>query len=56
MASPSELQQLLDQALASDLHEESAQDYLDDHGIPCFTHNRQALISLAYRNGWRPEP
>ena len=54
MTSANELQQLLDAALASDEHEESAQDFLDDHGIPFFTHNRQTLITLAYRNGWRP--
>ncbi len=52
----SELQQLLDQALTNDIHEEDAADFLDDHGIPCFSHNRQTLITLAYRNGWRPTP
>jgi hypothetical protein len=51
---PVQLQQLLDAAIASDEHEEDAQDFLDDHAIPYFTHNRQSLITLAYRNGWRP--
>ena len=55
MTSASELQSLLATALFSDEHEESAQDFLDDNGIPYFTHNRQTLITLAFRNGWRPE-
>ena len=55
MTSASELQRLLHTALVSDQHEESAQDFLDDNGIPYFTHNRQTLITLAYRNGWRPD-
>ena len=50
-----ELQQLLEQAVTNDIHEEDAADFLDDHGIPCFSHNRQTLITLAYRNGWRPQ-
>lgn len=54
MASANELQSLLQAAILSDEHEEDAQDYLDDHRIPYSTHNRQALITLAYRNGWRP--
>ena len=55
MTSASELKSLLAAALFSDEHEESAQDFLDDNGIPYFTHNRQALITFAYRKGWRPE-
>lgn len=54
MTSANELQQLLDAAITSDANEEDATDFLDDHGIPYFTHNRQSLITLAYRNGWRP--
>ena len=50
-----ELQQLLEQAITNDIHEEDAADFLEDHGIPFFTHNRQTLITLAYRNGWRPQ-
>lgn len=46
---------LLEQAVTNDIHEEDAADFLDDHGIPCFSHNRQTLITLAYRNGWRPQ-
>jgi hypothetical protein len=46
----------LEEAVTSDIHEEDAADYLEDHGIPVFTHNRQTLITLAYRNGWRPTP
>jgi hypothetical protein len=56
MASANELQSLLATALLSDEHEEDAQDFLDDQGIPYFTHNRQTLITLAFRNGWRPTP
>ena len=48
------LAHLLEQAITNDIHEEDAADFLDDHGIPYFTHNRQTLITLAYRNGWRP--
>ena len=55
MTSANELHSLLATALRSDEHEEDAQDFLDDHSIPYFTHNRQSLITLAYRNGWRPE-
>ena len=56
MASANEQQLafLLEQAITNDIHEEDAADFLDDHGIPYFTHNRQFLIALAYRNGWRP--
>jgi hypothetical protein len=56
MISANELQQLLDQALTNDIHEEDATEFLEDHGIPFFSHNRQKLITLAYRNGWRPTP
>ena len=55
MYAPKDLNDLLATALLSDEHEESAQDFLDDHRIPYFTHNRQTLITLAYRNGWRPD-
>ena len=48
------LAHLLEQAITNDIHEEDAADFLDEHGIPYFTHNRQTLITLAYRNGWRP--
>ena len=52
---PMTLQAILSLSITSDQYEEDAQDYLDDHSIPYSTHNRQALITLAYRNGWRPE-
>jgi hypothetical protein len=55
-ASEAQLLSLLEEAVTSDIHEEDAADYLEDHGIPVFTHNRQTLITLAYRNGWRPTP
>ena len=55
MTSANELQQLLDQAVTNDIHEEDATEFLQDRGIPFFTHNRQSLITLAYRNGWRPQ-
>lgn len=54
MTSTSELQELLEAARASDLHEEDATDFLDDHGIPYASHNRLFLLELAWRNGWRP--
>ena len=53
-ASEPSLAFLLEQAITSDIHEEDAIEFLEDHGIPFFTHNRQFLITLAYRNGWRP--
>ncbi|MFZ9558697.1 MAG: hypothetical protein ACO28M_03905 [Vulcanococcus sp.] len=55
-ASESSLAFLLEQAITNDIHEEDAIEFLEDHGIPFFTHNRQFLITLAYRNGWRPTP
>lgn len=55
-ANEQQLAFLLAQAVTNDIHEEDAADFLDDHGIPCFSHNRQTLITLAYRNGWRPNP
>ncbi len=54
-ANEQQLAFLLAQAVTNDIHEEDAADFLDDHGIPCFSHNRQTLITLAYRNGWRPQ-
>ena len=54
-ANEQQLAFLLEQAVTNDIHEEDAADFLDDHGIPCFSHNRQTLITLAYRNGWRPQ-
>ena len=53
-ASESSLAFLLEQAITNDIHEEEATEFLEDRGIPFFTHNRQTLITLAYRNGWRP--
>lgn len=55
-ANEQQLAFLLQQAITNDIHEEDAADFLEDNGIPCFTHNRQTLITLAYRNGWRPHP
>lgn len=45
---------LLDDASTSDIHEEDAIDFLEDRRIAYFTHNRQTLLTLAFRNGWRP--
>ena len=53
-ANEQQLAFLLEQAVTNDIHAEDAADFLDDHGIPYFTHNRQTLITLAFRNGWRP--
>jgi hypothetical protein len=57
MTSASERQLLsviLDDASSSTHHEESAIDFLEGQRIPWFTHNRQSLLTLAFRNGWRP--
>jgi hypothetical protein len=54
MTSTNELQALLKQAVHDDYHEEPAVEFLQDHGICYFSHSRQYLIELAYRNGWRP--
>jgi hypothetical protein len=56
MTSPSKLQDLLKEAEHDDFHEESAVEFLEDHGIYFYSHNRCYLIELAYRNGWRPQP
>jgi hypothetical protein len=56
MTRPNELQRLLDEAITDDIHEESAIEYLEDRSLPFFSHSRQYLIELAYRNGWRPTP
>ena len=56
MPSSNELQRLLHEAITDDFHEESAIEYLEDHGIYFYSHSRQYLIELAYRNGWRPTP
>lgn len=49
------LAQLLADAVTSDLHEEDAIEFLDDHRIPYATHNRLFLLELAWTNGWRPQ-
>lgn len=57
MTSASKLQPpaaLLLRAITDDAIEESAEDFLADHAIPYATHNRTALITLAYQHGWRP--
>lgn len=56
MTSTNELQRLLHQAVTSDLHEEDATEFLEARGIYFYSHSRQYLIELAYRNGWRPTP
>jgi len=56
MYAPDTLEQLLLDAVTSDEHEEDAIDFLQDHAIPYYSHNRQFLINLAWRNGWRPKP
>lgn len=56
MTSTNELQRLLHQAVTSDLHEEDAVEFLETRGIYFYSHSRQYLIELAYRNGWRPTP
>ena len=45
---------ILDDAITSDLHEEDALDFLEDRRIAYGSHNRQSLLTLAFRNGWRP--
>ena len=56
MTSANELQRLLREAITSDLHEEAAIEFLEERGIYFYSHSRQYLIELAYRNGWRPTP
>jgi hypothetical protein len=56
MPSSNELQRLLHEAVTDDFHEESAIEFLEDRAINYFSHSRQYLIELAYRNGWRPTP
>lgn len=48
------LASLLLEAEQSDFFEEVASEFLEDKGIPLYSHSRQAIISLAWRNGWRP--
>jgi hypothetical protein len=48
------LDSLLLQAETSDFFEEAASEFLEDKGVPLFSHSRQAIISLAWRHGWRP--
>jgi DNA phosphorothioation-dependent restriction protein DptG len=50
-----DLQRLLREAIIDDYHEEAAIEYLEDRGIYFYSHSRQYLIELAYRNGWRPQ-
>jgi hypothetical protein len=45
---------ILSSAVTDDTHEEDVLDFLHDHAIPYATHNRQALITLAFHHGWRP--
>ena len=39
----------------SDFFEESAAEWLLDHGIQVTSHCRQNIIRLALQKGWRPE-
>jgi hypothetical protein len=45
---------LLNLARRFDYYEESATDFLQDNHIPLTTHNRDAIITLAYTHGWNP--
>jgi hypothetical protein len=45
---------ILEDAITSDLHEEEALDFLEDHRISYGSHNRQYLITRAWQHGWRP--
>ena len=57
MTDPQLLQQLLNQAAdGDDIHEWDVSEYLEDHHIPIHSHSLQYLITLAFNNGWRPEP
>jgi len=48
------LTSLINLARRFDFYEESATDFLHDHKIPLTTHSRDAIITLAYNNGWNP--
>lgn len=45
---------ILEDAITSDLHEEEALDFLEDHRIAYGSHNRHYLITRAWQHGWRP--
>jgi hypothetical protein len=45
---------LINLARRFDYYEESATDFLQDHHIPLTSHYRDAIITLAYTNGWNP--
>jgi hypothetical protein len=45
---------ILEDAITSDLHEEDALDFLEDHRIAYGSHSRQYLITRAWQHGWRP--
>jgi hypothetical protein len=45
---------LINLARRFDYYEESATDFLQDNHIPLTTHNRDAIITLAYTHGWNP--
>ena len=45
---------LINLARRFDYYEESATDFLQDHHIPLTSHYRDAIITLAYNNGWNP--
>jgi len=49
------LKTLLETAVVSDIHEEPAMDYIEDHKIPIYSHSRTHIIQSAFKAGWRPE-
>jgi hypothetical protein len=55
MDHPLTLNALLNEAISSDVHEEAAADFLHDRRIPCFSHNRLTILTLAWKHGWRPQ-
>lgn len=48
------LESLLADSPLSDVHEEDATEFLDEHRIAYSSHSRQFLYSLAWKHGWRP--
>lgn len=49
------LETLLETSVHSDIHEEDAMDYIEDHNLRIFSNSRSHIIYVAFNAGWRPE-
>ena len=49
------LRTVLEISTCSDIYEEPAMDYIEDHNIPIYSHSRAHIVSTAFEKGWRPE-